>query len=86
MPSKKGFDQAMLWLRSKAAGDDLDAINAEVCINVINDLKEQNTRKGALIHRLKGITEERGFLREDFSLYRSLDYQDGYNDRFSKTP
>lgn len=54
MPSKKGMEQAIVWLKSKAAEKDtLDAINAEVCLNVISDLQEQNTRKGSIIHRLK---------------------------------
>lgn len=59
MPSKKGMDQALTWLRSMAASPGLDGINAEVCLNVIRDLQEQNNRKGAIIHRLKEMTEGR---------------------------
>jgi len=41
MPSRKGLEQATTWLRSKMAeGDTLDAINAEVCLNVIADLQK----------------------------------------------
>lgn len=51
MPSRKGTEQALTWLRSKAAEkDSLDGINAEVCLNVILDLKRQNERLGALYH------------------------------------
>lgn len=70
MPSKKGTDQALTWLRSKMAEKDtLDAINAEVCYNVIMDLQRQKDRIGALYSqeryanrqnsfKVKGDTEE----------------------------
>lgn len=64
MPSKKGMEQAIVWLRSKAAEPTLDGINAELCLNVINDLREQNNRKGAIIHRLKNLTEDQPVFRE----------------------
>ena len=52
MPSKKGTEQALTWLKSKMAeGDTLDAINAEVCYNVIMDLKEKRKVIGALYHQ-----------------------------------
>lgn len=52
MPTHKGLEQAMTWLRSKMAeGDTLDAINAEVCYNVICDLKEKRKVIGALYHQ-----------------------------------
>ena len=48
MPSKKGIDQALTWLRSKSAEKNtLDGINAELCINVIVDLQRQYDRMGA---------------------------------------
>ena len=54
MPSKKGLDQALTWLKSKMAEwDTLDAINAEVCYNVIMDLKERKKAIGALYHLTK---------------------------------
>lgn len=68
MPSKKGMDQALTWLRSMAASPGLDGINAEVCLNVIQDLQEQNNRKGAIIHRLKEMTEGRETFRESYGL------------------
>lgn len=47
MPSKKALDQSLTWLRSKAnERDTLDGINAELCINVIMDLKRQYERLG----------------------------------------
>lgn len=58
MPSKKGTEQAILWLSSMARTPGLDGINAELCLNIIRDLQEQNGRKGALIHKLKRLTED----------------------------
>ena len=52
MPSKKGLEQALTWLKSKMAEKDtLDAINAEVCYNVICDLQEKRKVIGALYHQ-----------------------------------
>lgn len=54
MPSKKGMEQALIWLRSKMneGYDTLEGINAEVCYNVILDLKKQLTKQGCIINRL----------------------------------
>ena len=53
-PSRRGMVQAIAWLNSKIAEkDSLDAINAEVCLNVIEDLKNQREKAGILIHRMK---------------------------------
>lgn len=55
MPSHRGTEQAITWLRSKMAeGDTLDAINAEVCLNVINDLKRQRDNLGAKLQISNG--------------------------------
>ena len=52
MPSRKGLEQALTWLRSKMAEKDtLDAINAEVCYRVITDLREKKRVLGALYHQ-----------------------------------
>lgn len=52
MPSRKGLDQALVWLKSKMAErDTLDAINAEICYNVIMDLKDKRKVIGALYHQ-----------------------------------
>lgn len=52
MPSKKGFDQSVTWLKSKMAErDTLDAINAEVCYNVLIDLKKRKDIIGAKYHQ-----------------------------------
>ena len=54
MPSKKGTEQAMTWLRSKMAEKDtLDAINAEVCYNVIVDLQKKRKAIGALYYQAR---------------------------------
>lgn len=54
MPSKKGMDQALTWLRSKANDKEnvLDSINAELCINVIMALQRQCDKLGAHFGRL----------------------------------
>ena len=52
MPSHKGLEQALTWLQSKMAEKDtLDAINAEVCYNVIQDLQQKRKVIGALYHQ-----------------------------------
>lgn len=54
MPSHKGLEQALTWLRSKAADkNSLDGINAELCINVILDLKAQRDKLGARYGKYK---------------------------------
>lgn len=66
MPSKKGLEQALTWLRSMAADkNSLDGINAELCLNVIFDLQKQNERKGSIIHTLKKRTTPDLFSREE---------------------
>lgn len=52
MPSRKGFEQAITWLRSKMAeGDTLDAINAELTYNVMLDLKAKREKIGVLYYQ-----------------------------------
>lgn len=54
MPSKKGIEQALTWLKSKSNEENhLDRINAELCINVIMDLQRQYDRLGAQFNNLK---------------------------------
>lgn len=54
MPSKKSTDQAIAWLRNKMAEKDtLDAINAELCYNVLIDLRNKKERIGAIYHQTK---------------------------------
>jgi len=54
MPSRKGMEQAILWLKNKIAEKDtLDAINAELCYNIIMDLKKRRQVIGALYHQEK---------------------------------
>ena len=54
MPSKKGMDQALTWLKSKAnEKNTLDAVNAELCINVIMDLRRQYDRLGGQFNNLR---------------------------------
>lgn len=52
MPSKKGTEQALTWLKSKMAErDTLDAVNAELCYNIITDLQKKRKVIGALYHQ-----------------------------------
>ena len=52
MPSRRGLEQALLWLKNKMAEKDtLDAINAELTYNVIMDLQKRRKAIGALYHR-----------------------------------
>lgn len=54
MPSKKSTDQAIAWLRNKMAEKDtLDAVNAELCYNVLMDLRKKKEDIGAMYHRTK---------------------------------
>lgn len=60
MPSKKALDQSLTWLRSKASErDTLDGINAELCINVIMDLKRQYERLGIQFGSLSRSKKDR---------------------------
>ena len=54
LPSKKGMEQALTWLRSKASEKNtLDGVNAELCINVIMDLQRQYDKLGAQFGNLR---------------------------------
>ena len=51
MPSRRGLEQALTWLKSKMAEKDtLDAVNAEVCYNVMMDIQSKRKTIGALYH------------------------------------
>ena len=54
MPSKKGTDQALIWLRSKMEDEDMfESINAEICYNVICDLRKKRREMGVLYGKAK---------------------------------
>ena len=68
MPSKKGIDQALTWLKNKANDKNtLDAVNAELCINVIMDLQRQYDRLGAQFGNLRSArsSEEPAVMKEE---------------------
>jgi len=51
MPNQKTMERCLTWLNSKIAEKDtLDAINADTCLTVLNDLIKENKRIGALLH------------------------------------
>lgn len=52
MPSRKGLEQALTWLKSKMAEKDtLDSVNAEVTYNVLMDIQNKRKVIGALYHQ-----------------------------------
>lgn len=67
MASAKGTEQALIWLRSKMneGYDTLEGINAEVCYNVILDLKDQITKQGCIIYNLKKQISNKGPSRDE---------------------
>lgn len=66
MPSKKGIEQALTWLKSKANDKEntLDSINAELCINVIMSMQRQydllGAKYGSLQNRKRQEEGEKG--------------------------
>ena len=82
MASQKGMEQALIWLRSKMAEKDtLDAINAELVYNVLQDIQSKRKVIGSLYHiekeqnkRLKSeIMEHDKYTRMDFGYGRGED-------------
>ena len=73
MPSKKGQEQAITWLKSKAKSENtLDSINAELCLNVIYDLQRQYDRLGAQFGNLSShIKKEKESEAEQLSFLDS---------------
>lgn len=78
MPSKKGIEQALNWLKNKSQDKNtLDAINAELCINVIMDLQRQYDRLGSQFNNLRNARyndkseEKQG---EQLSFFRQKSY------------
>lgn len=73
MPSRRGTEQALTWLKSKMAeGDTLDAVNAEVCYNVIIDLQKKRKVIGALYHQAHSEKKKRQEEYELRSFYESM--------------
>lgn len=69
MPSKKGQEQAISWLKNKVKSENtLDSINAELCLNVIYDLQRQYDRLGAQFgHLSSNLKKERDTKEEQLS-------------------
>ena len=54
MPSQRTMEQCLTWLNSKAADENtLDGINAELCLNVISELRERYNKLGAQYNLLQ---------------------------------
>jgi hypothetical protein len=88
MPSRRGLEQALTWLKSKMAeGDTLDAINAELCYNVMMDIQNKRKVIGALYHqsytaekRAKEKLEEMELLQLEESLRQVFCPNEGSGD------
>lgn len=54
MPSQKKMEQCMTWLRSQAADqeDILNGINAQITIEIIEELRNRNRKLGLQIGQL----------------------------------
>lgn len=67
MPSKKATEQAMTWLNSMAADkNSLDGVNAELCINVILDLRKKLEKLGAQFNAMKQTCYQMKRPKENF--------------------
>ena len=59
MTKRRSYEQAMTWLNSKAADkDSLDGINAELCINLIEDLRARLDKLGAQFQQMKNSRDK----------------------------
>lgn len=56
MPSQKKSEQALVWLRSQAADKDdiLNGINAQICIEVIEEQRKQLKKLRSLLYGKAG--------------------------------
>lgn len=74
MPSQKGLEQALTWLKSKMAEKDtLDAINAEVAYHVILDLREKRRVIGALYHNTYAASKKAQEKLQELELDRFME-------------
>ena len=81
MPSQRAMEQALNWLRSMAMDrNSMNGINAEICLNVIADLKRQNEEKGFLIAKYKGKRLERETEAEKKYMQITMDLPKGENE------
>lgn len=72
MASKKTKEQCLTWLRSMAADrNSLDGINAELCLNLIEEQKQRLDKLGAQFNQIKC---ERDYLKQRASEYEILDF------------
>ena len=54
MPGRRSMEQVNAWLKNKIAEKDtLDSVNAELCLNVITDLKAKLDRLGVQFHQVR---------------------------------
>ena len=74
MPTRKGKEQAMIWLRSKAKEEGLDGINAQLCINVIEEMTQQLADHAKILNRIRSahlrkLEEGRDAFEHQMSIY-----------------
>lgn len=69
MAGRRSKEQAMTWLRSMAADkNSLDGINAELCLNLIEDQQKKLDRLGTQFNHVRN---ERNAMREDIEELRN---------------
>ena len=80
MASRRSSEQCLTWLRSKAAEkDSLDGINAELCLNLIQEQKDRLDRLGAQFSQVKkqrDIPKEQEHLEDVFDPRRRKEYEE----------
>lgn len=77
MANRKTNEQCMTWLRSMAADpDSLNGINAELCLSLIQNQKEQLERLWTRYQSMKKAMDQMIKKREDRAIRFMLDFPD----------
>ena len=72
MASRRTNEQAMTWLRSMAADrDSLNGINAELCLNLIQEQKDRLEKLGVQFQQMKNSRDN--LLRERERMQESIE-------------
>lgn len=77
MASRKTNEQCMTWLRSMAAdSDSLNGINAELCLNLIQNQKKQLDKLGAIYRNMQMNMDRMIKEKESKAVHFMLDFPD----------
>lgn len=72
MANRRTNEQAMIWLKSMAADrNSLDGINAELCLNLIQEQKDRLEKLGAQFQQVKNSRDN--LLRERKQILESIE-------------